>query len=91
MATFYVVMVNGHRERGDTHAAPTLVEALEIANPDPRDIVHVGVVSAPDAGAARLMQPVWHYASRRKLLAVMRGTEFKPLRAMAESIAINAG
>lgn len=90
MKVFYVVMVNGHRNGMDTHAAETLADALVLANPDPRDVVHCCVVSASDGGAARLMQGVWHYVSRRKALAVVRGAEFKPLVRMAESIAVNA-
>jgi hypothetical protein len=55
MPRYYVVRVN--RNDADTHAADTLAAALELANADEHDDIEFGIVSAADAGAARLVQP----------------------------------
>lgn len=49
---FTVLRVNGNP--GDTHAAPSFEEALDLALPNRGSRVDVFVVCAPDAGAARL-------------------------------------
>lgn len=61
--TFYVVRVN--RDPLDIFAAETLEEAVELASPNHEDSIHYGVVFAPDAGAARLLEPVsgWSHIS----------------------------
>lgn len=76
--TYTVVAVNHYRNPLDTHAAPTLREALELAMPDARDLVCYGTVTAPDAGAARLVpRNQWtggyRNLSRRAVLKALKG------------------
>jgi len=67
---FYVVEVN--RDMRNRIAHPGLLqEAIESVQPDLGDILRYGIVSAPDAGAARLTTPprwedvpYWARASR---------------------------
>ena len=62
---FFVIRVGGareiflgiERENADTCAAETLEAALELAGPDPGNLVEWGTVESEDPGAARLMTP----------------------------------
>lgn len=51
--TFHVIRVN--RDKKDIFAATTLDEAMDLANPDPKDTVETSMVRAKDAGEARLL------------------------------------
>lgn len=56
LTLFYVVEVN--RDRSNRIACPGLLqEAVEAAQPDLGDVLRYGIVEAPDAGAARLLNP----------------------------------
>lgn len=53
---FYVVEVN-RDSRNRFACAGSLQDAVETTQPDLGDVLRYGIVSAPDAGAARLMTP----------------------------------
>lgn len=55
MRKFVVVRVN--RDPKDTYAEDTLEAALELAAPDRGDVLEYAIVTARDAGAARLVVP----------------------------------
>ena len=57
MADRIFAVVRIGRDPKDTYAAPMLGEAIELAMPDPGDVVEHGTVRASDAGAARLKKP----------------------------------
>lgn len=74
---FYVIRVN--KDDADTHAAPSLERALELALPDPDDVVEYGEVEAPDAGAARLnAPPSWKLLDAGVLEREGVGIQLKP-------------
>lgn len=50
----WTVVVGSDDDGRDSHAAPSLEEALELANPDRGAVLVAYEVAAPDAGAARL-------------------------------------
>jgi len=58
--TYYVVRVNGYPRA--TYAAETIQEAVDIAFPTDEARLEVAEVKAPDAGAARLMNPPMGWA-----------------------------
>lgn len=46
------------RHQGETYAALSILDALDLAQPEPdKGAVMTSCVDAPDAGAARLMDP----------------------------------
>lgn len=53
MTTYTVVRVN--RDPKDTHAAETYKQAYALASPDASDFAEMALVTARDAGAARLV------------------------------------